>query len=64
MAIDVNVTATGVVALCLALSAVLFISSAAEPSLQGVGDRFFGLAVIVMVAVVALGLIGTKVRFP
>ena len=64
MTIDIKVTAVGVIALCLALSAILYITSAAEPSLQGVGDRFFGLGVLLTVTVIILGIVGTKIRFP
>lgn len=63
MPIDVKVAATGVIALCLTLSALLFISSAANTNLQGLGDRFFGLAVILIFVVVLLSIAGIKVKF-
>ena len=64
MAIDVKVAATGIIALCLVLSAVLFISSGINPSVEGVGDRFFVLAVVLIAVVVFLSAIGVKVKFP
>jgi hypothetical protein len=64
MSIDIKVAATGVIALCLVLAAVLFISSSTTPGLQVVGDRFFGLAVILIFAVIILGIAGIKVKFP
>ena len=64
MAIDIKVAATGVIALCLVLAAVLFISSSTTPSLQIIGDRFFGLAVILIVIIIVLGIAGIKVKFP
>lgn len=64
MSINIRVAATGIIALCLALSALLFISSAANPSLEGVADRFFGLAVVLVAIVVILSLAGIKIRIP
>jgi len=64
MGIDVKVGATGIVALCLALSVLLFIASAANPSLEGIGDKFFGLAVVLILTVVLLAALGLKVKFP
>lgn len=64
MTIDVKVAATGVIALCLVLSALLVISSTANPSLEGVGDKFFGLAVALIAIVALLAILGVKVKFP
>jgi hypothetical protein len=64
LVIDAKVAATGIIALCLVLSAVLFISSGVNPSLEGVGDGFFTLAVVLIAVVVLLSAIGVKVRFP
>lgn len=64
MAFDIKVAATGIVALCLALSAVLFISSAASPDLQGVGDKFFTLAVTLIFIVIVLTVVGVRIKFP
>jgi len=63
MSLDIKVAATGIIALCLALSALLFLSSVASPSLQAMADRFFGLAVILIFVVIILALIGVKVKF-
>ena len=62
--IDVKVAATGIIALCLVLSALLYLSSMANTSLAGIGDKFFGLALVLMAAVVLLSILGIKVRFP
>lgn len=43
---------------------LLFLSSMTNPSLQGVADRFFGLAVILITVVVILAIAGLKVKFP
>jgi len=64
MAIDIKVAATGIIALCLALSALLFLSSMSHPSLQGSADRFFGLAVVLIAIVVIMSILGVKIKFP
>lgn len=64
MTLDIKVAATGIIALCLALSAMLYVSSMANSSLQGLGDKFFGLAIILIAIVVVLAVLGVKVRFP
>jgi len=61
---DIKVAATGIVALCLALSALLYLSSMANSSLQGLGDKFFGVAIVLIAVVVLLAVVGVKVRFP
>jgi hypothetical protein len=46
----------------LALSALLFVSSVANPSLQGTADRFFGLAVVLIFVLVILAVAGIKIK--
>jgi hypothetical protein len=64
MALDIKVVATGIIALCLALSAMFFASSIANPSLEGFGNRFFTLAVALIATVVLLAILGVKVKLP
>jgi hypothetical protein len=64
MALDVKVAATGIIALCLALAALLYMSGITNPSVQSMADRFFGLAVVLSFVVILLALVGIKVRFP
>jgi hypothetical protein len=64
MSLDIKVAATGIIALCLALSALLYISSAADQGLQGTGDKFFALAAILILIVVVLAIAGIKVKLP
>jgi len=64
MTMDIKVAATGVIALCLTLSALLYLSGVADPSLGGAGDRFFGLAVALIAIVVLLSIFGVKVKLP
>jgi hypothetical protein len=62
LSFDIKVAASGIIALCLALSALLFMSSVANPSLQGTAVLFFGLAVVLIFVMVILGIVGIKIR--
>jgi hypothetical protein len=64
MGFDIRVAAAGIVALCLVLSAIMFLSSVTILTLEAVGRMFFGLAVMLIVCAILLALIGVKVRFP
>jgi hypothetical protein len=62
--ISVKVMATGVIALCLVLAAILSLSSAAYPAMQDTANRFFDLAVLLIAAVVGLALVRIKIKMP
>jgi len=62
--VKVAVAATGIIALCLVLSALLYFSSLANPTLEGFGDKFFGLSVVLIAIVLILAILGVKIRFP
>lgn len=64
MGASIKVVATGVIALCLVLSALLYIQSAVSPSMQGFGDKFFGLTVALIFIVIILALAGVKIKLP
>lgn len=64
MSATIKVAATGVIALCLVFSALLYIQSTVNPSMQGFGDKFFGLAVVLIFIVIISALAGVKIRFP
>jgi len=64
MSANIKVVASGIVALCLALSALLYLQSLVNPSMQAAGDRFFGLAVVLIIVVVVLAAIGVKIKLP
>lgn len=64
MSIGIKVAATGVIALCLMLSALLYVQSAVNPWMQGFGDKFFWLAVALILSVVILAAAGVRIRFP
>jgi hypothetical protein len=59
---SIKVVASGVIALCLALSALLYLQSPLNPSMQSLGDKFFGLAVVLIFVVIILAVAGVKVR--
>lgn len=64
MSSSIKVVATGVIALCLALSALFYMQSIVDPLMQGFGDKFFGLAVLLLFIIIILALAGVKIRFP
>jgi hypothetical protein len=64
MSTNIKVVASGIIALCLALSALLYLQSLVNPSMQALGDRFFGLAVILILVVLVLAAVGVKVKLP
>ena len=64
MGFDVKVMATGVVALCLILSAMLTMSGTVYPVLREAADRFFLLGALLIVIVIVLAVVGIKVRLP
>lgn len=65
MSVNIKVATTGIIALCLTLSALLFMFGVTRQSIQDAADKFFGLAVILIVLVVALSFAGIKIRkFP
>ena len=64
MGMSIKVVASGIIALCLALSALLYLQSSAYPSMQSVGDKFFGLAVVLIFVVIILAVVGVKVKLP
>jgi hypothetical protein len=64
MGVDIKVIATGVVALCLVLSAMLSISGAMYPLLREAADRFFLLGVLLIAIVIVLALAGIKLKLP
>ena len=64
MSATIKVAATGVIALCLALSALLYVQSAVDSTMQRFGDKFFGLAVALIFIVVILALVGVRIKLP
>jgi hypothetical protein len=64
MGFDIKVAATGIVALCLVLSAMMFLSSISAPALAEMGRMFFGFAILLVIVVILLALFKVKVRFP
>jgi len=64
MNMSVKVVASGIIALCLVLSAMLYLQSLVNQLMQSLGDRFFGFAVVLILAVIVLAAVGVKVKFP
>ena len=64
MSFSVKVVASGVIALCLVLSAIFYIESILNPSMEALGDKFFGLAVALVFIIIILALAGVKIRLP
>ena len=64
MSSSIKVVATGVIALCLILSALFYTQSVVDSSMQGFGDRFFGLAVALIFIVTILALADVKIKLP
>ena len=64
MGFNIKVAATGIVALCLVLSTMLFLSSVNAPALEEMGRMFFAFAVLLVVGAIFLALFKVKVRFP
>lgn len=64
MSANIKVAATGIVALCLVLSVVLYLSSFTNPSMYETGEKFFGLAVTLIIAILVLSIFGVRVKFP
>lgn len=63
MGLSISVVATGVIALSLALAAMLYLAGAAIPSLQVEGDKFFALALFLVIMTILLSVAGAKLKF-
>ena len=64
MTTSIKVAATGIVALCLALSAIFYLQSTINPQMQAFGDKFLGFAVVLVLLVTVLAFLGIKVKLP
>jgi hypothetical protein len=62
MGTEIKVVATGVIALCLALSAMLSMSSVAYQALHEDADRFLVLGVFLIAIVIVLSIVKVRVR--
>lgn len=62
MSIAVKVVAYGIIALCLAIAALFYMQSITIPSMQHFGNKFFGLAVVLIFVVIIFALAGIKIR--
>ena len=61
--LDIRVAASGLVAIVLALAGLLYLSSAAAPALRELGDKFFDLGIVLVLATLLLSALGIRARF-
>lgn len=64
LAIGIKVVASGIIALCIMFAALFYMQSAVNPSMQGFGDKFFGLAASLVFIIILLALAGVKIKLP